>query len=893
MAMLSVVSADVRLINLSTRAPIQGGANDVIAGFIIEGTGSQTVFIKGIGMEAGVDPKLTLKTFPDNNLVTENDNWQQSSYASELANYGLNNPTDAGLWVNLTAGAYTVTLSSVGRKGLGRVGVTSIDSTGTAKLINISTRAPIEGGANDVIAGLIIDGIGTQTVLFKGIGMEAGVNPKLTLKSYPSNKLVASNDDWQQSPDYYNIANYGLENLTDAGLWVDLSAGAYTVTLSSVGTKGVGRIGVNAINNNIIPRPDDTNGSNNTITLKKPQVKFSPTDFLNFGKVSLGTTVKKEIAIMETGNADLEVSYFNISGLHASHFEVMLPHSINISDGGAIQRMTIACTPSVTGVRKATLELYTNALDNEYPTFALKCEGVQDVVCPIDFMPTNRNDNVISSLGYGYDNQRDIFKPQSCMNGTTREVGHTETDIAFSLISNYEELKRHLDIEVNLKIKVGFFKLTSETKFATDHRETSLSRTLFYKFEVKLPNREFSNTGLNTFGQSRFDDSNSCFRSACGDQFVYQTTQGGKLYFALKFDFANEESKKEFSSKLSAGYSNKLSGSSYKIDVAVNKTSDFVKENGELTVSALQIGGNATKLSEIFGSQNGISPFLTCKLTAIDKCLEIMQNVANYAINEFSPNINSNNAKINSYETVSYLNAGIPVVIEPINPGIITARKDLAYKFEWQYGNLLLTRSWLDDYGTTFTSEELQYLRNIEKALDTNLDILRDAGMWCFSDLSVCLDKKQEAFNSLHYYNKDWLLGIKVVPPVIEEYSDENSFTINFKVDNGYKPHTRSTDGAVCLPDNCEVDYSRTKTNSKGPLGNAGGPGYGIDVSLLRTNCSGSASNTIEGRCLKSIISVCSERHYGHTGYYGGTHTIYGKCTNTIAESYLYVPPIP
>ncbi|MDM8559487.1 hypothetical protein [Candidatus Parabeggiatoa sp. HSG14] len=43
------------------------------------------------------------------------------------ANLRLTNPTDAGLLLDLPVGAYTVTLSSVGTKGLGLVGVDAVD----------------------------------------------------------------------------------------------------------------------------------------------------------------------------------------------------------------------------------------------------------------------------------------------------------------------------------------------------------------------------------------------------------------------------------------------------------------------------------------------------------------------------------------------------------------------------------------------------------------------------------------------------------------------------------------------------------------------------------------------------------------------------------------------
>ncbi|EDN68855.1 secreted protein [Beggiatoa sp. PS] len=52
MAMFSVASADTRFTNISTRASIID-SQDVSTGFIIQGTGEVTVFIKGRSLEAG------------------------------------------------------------------------------------------------------------------------------------------------------------------------------------------------------------------------------------------------------------------------------------------------------------------------------------------------------------------------------------------------------------------------------------------------------------------------------------------------------------------------------------------------------------------------------------------------------------------------------------------------------------------------------------------------------------------------------------------------------------------------------------------------------------------------------------------------------------------------
>ncbi|MDM8562449.1 hypothetical protein QUF54_03760, partial [Candidatus Marithioploca araucensis] len=59
--------------------------------------------------------------------------------------------TDAGMLRKLAVGPYTATLSSTGTNGLAIIELNAIDGcNGTAKLMNISTRAAIRGGIGDV-----------------------------------------------------------------------------------------------------------------------------------------------------------------------------------------------------------------------------------------------------------------------------------------------------------------------------------------------------------------------------------------------------------------------------------------------------------------------------------------------------------------------------------------------------------------------------------------------------------------------------------------------------------------------------------------------------------------------------------------------------------------------
>jgi len=242
-----------RLFNISTRAAIRGNASNIVAGFVIEGTGTQKVIIRGWGLGAGVDPNLLVQTFPEGKTIAGNNNWANSSRANEIralpANLRLTNPTDAGLLLDLPAGAYTARLSSLGNKGQGLIGVNEVESNANTQLINISTRAPIEGGYNDIVAGFIITGTGKQKVLIRGWGIEEGVDPYILLRQ--DQTVLAGNNAWQNSPRAEEIArlpsNLQVSEPTDAALLVELPAGAYTVKLSSQGQKGLGLVGVNAI----------------------------------------------------------------------------------------------------------------------------------------------------------------------------------------------------------------------------------------------------------------------------------------------------------------------------------------------------------------------------------------------------------------------------------------------------------------------------------------------------------------------------------------------------------------------------------------------------------------------------------------------------------------------
>jgi uncharacterized repeat protein (TIGR03803 family) len=121
-----------RLINISALYQVGVGANILVAGFVVDGTGTKNVLVRGIGPSltqfgvSGVlaDPKVGVYD-STGTKINENDNWA-ASLSTTFSSVGAFPLTagskDAALTVTLQPGAYTVQLSGAdGGSGTGLI----------------------------------------------------------------------------------------------------------------------------------------------------------------------------------------------------------------------------------------------------------------------------------------------------------------------------------------------------------------------------------------------------------------------------------------------------------------------------------------------------------------------------------------------------------------------------------------------------------------------------------------------------------------------------------------------------------------------------------------------------------------------------------------------------
>jgi outer membrane protein assembly factor BamB len=264
------------LVNLSARANVGTGSNILIAGFVISGSGSKSMLLRGIGPAlaaapfdvagALAQPQLTLIDTSTNATVVTGTAWGGSAaLASAFAAAGAfalpAGSADAAVLETLSAGSYTSEVAGVnGTPGVALAEIYDTDPTATsASLINISARADVGTGANILIAGLVIEGSQPAQVLLRGIGPTlasapfnisgALAQPQIELFN-SAGTVIQSNSGWGGTTAlqtaFTQAGAFALPaGSADAAMVATLPAGSYTLQLSGLnGSTGVGLIEV-------------------------------------------------------------------------------------------------------------------------------------------------------------------------------------------------------------------------------------------------------------------------------------------------------------------------------------------------------------------------------------------------------------------------------------------------------------------------------------------------------------------------------------------------------------------------------------------------------------------------------------------------------------------------
>ena len=291
---LSVVNSPApgRITNLSTRAFVGTGSDVMISGFVVSGSGSKQLVLRGVGPALGsfgvsgtlANPVLWLfDSASPSNLITNDSGWQNPPLApdgpwagkvvpveataadfSDVGAFGLPaQSADAAIMIPLPAGSYTaqVTGASTGT-GVALAEIYDADTgTPNTQLANISSRAFVGNAGDNLTAGFVIGGSTSETVLIRASGPALGAfglthllpDPQLQLFDGSQN-LIASSFGWGGSSIIASVAAsagafaWSDPASDDSALLVTLHPGAYTAEVSGhSGDTGIALIEVYAV----------------------------------------------------------------------------------------------------------------------------------------------------------------------------------------------------------------------------------------------------------------------------------------------------------------------------------------------------------------------------------------------------------------------------------------------------------------------------------------------------------------------------------------------------------------------------------------------------------------------------------------------------------------------
>jgi hypothetical protein len=259
------IKVAAQLLNLSVRLRVQPGDNALIGGFIILGSEPKKVILRGLGPSLTSngqpfsgrldDPTLELHNSAGATIAS-NDDWKTNQAEVEASGIPPTDDREPAIVKTLDPGSYTVVMRGKNNSsGTGVVETYDIDLAANARLANVSSRGFIGTGDNILISGFFA---GPQTaavtrVVLRAIGPSLSAfnvpqpmqDPTLELRNRDGD-LVASNDDWETSPQKAELESTGLQpsdSRESAIVMTNFEPGPYTaIVRGKNNTTGVGLV---------------------------------------------------------------------------------------------------------------------------------------------------------------------------------------------------------------------------------------------------------------------------------------------------------------------------------------------------------------------------------------------------------------------------------------------------------------------------------------------------------------------------------------------------------------------------------------------------------------------------------------------------------------------------
>ena len=377
----------------------------------------------------------------------------------------------------------------------------------------------------------------------------------------------------------------------------------------------------------------------------------------------------------------------------------------------------------------------------------------------------NSNGRVLYSganrlLGHGYDSKSEDYRANCFIDQSSLAYSYGATQfsrIDQSTDTQSSNLETEFGFALNTRARFGLSSISNEASYLESVSDTEVQESFTVGFEVVSKDAAIDLTGegkgikllqpryLALLKKKKGEYYlTSSFLETCGDEFVHSVKRGVKVYVSVVVKFTNKKHLKEFTNTFSA------KAKWGKLDFTSDSLSSSLKKSGSIKLTALQVGGDPFKLSDILVSHGGEGkkktfPLVECSLENLQACKDAYKDILDYikslqidmGTDTFKPyEAGSSTASLN-HTTVSWREMGIRGSVDMTDAAISAMRDELSGAFEAQLKDYRIlvahqsgasSRVALSDDETETLTVDLDKVRN-------NLSTLARAAERCYDDI--------------------------------------------------------------------------------------------------------------------------------------------------------------
>lgn len=380
------------------------------------------------------------------------------------------------------------------------------------------------------------------------------------------------------------------------------------------------------------------------------------------------------------------------------------------------------------------------------------------------------NQNIpVALLGGGYSSDRQMPGEYICVNkGNVSYSGNSESFVDMGSSIDFETLNQVLNTDISAGLNIGVFSADMTAQYVRYVEDSTYSLSYYFYSQIELPYQLFNPTSygksaLNSYGQGVYNSSIESFRELCGDKYIQQFQLGASLASTLKINFASQYEKSVFIEHVSASFLG--------IDVAsstIEKTAVQYSLNGNLELSALQVGGNAGQLAKIFNASEAGYYTTSCAINDLKACNQIIEGILSYSSSNFAKQVNFTDGVVTgdpapiAYVLAKYTDLGLSNSSTIITPEINEARTTLAESYLNQTKALNVYNHIAESSVAKFLpyiNETQVYIENLKSNLGY-FDSTVDGPMSCYFTPANCTNVEQSVMSSLKPYNMSFVTDI-------------------------------------------------------------------------------------------------------------------------------------